>query len=86
LPAYTDPTPPPYPGHDGGVFDPVPTEVVASWPPGTFAENLAVDAAGTVFVSLHSHDRIERYDPRTRAVDTFAHLRTAVTGLGLPVG
>jgi sugar lactone lactonase YvrE len=73
--------PPPFPGHDGGVFAPVPAEVVASWAPGHFAENLAVDPSGAVFVSLHSHQRIERYDPGARTVATFAELPTAVTGL-----
>jgi sugar lactone lactonase YvrE len=63
------------------VFAPVPTEVVASWSPGHFAENLAVDASGAVFVSLHSHQRIERYDPGTRTVEKFARFPTAVTGL-----
>ena len=77
----SDTAPPPFPGHDGGAFAPVPAEVVASWAPGHFAENLAVDGAGAVFVSLHSHDRIERYDPGTRAVATFAEFPTAVTGL-----
>jgi sugar lactone lactonase YvrE len=73
--------PPPFPGHDGGVFAPVPAEVVASWAPGHFAENLAVDRSGAVFVSMHSHHRIERYDPGTRTVETFALFPTAVTGL-----
>jgi sugar lactone lactonase YvrE len=73
--------PPAFTGHDGGRFDPAPTTVVASWPAGHFAENLAVDRVGTVFVSLHSHDRIDRYDPRSGTVDTFAQLPTAVTGL-----
>src|SRR3954466_14863957 len=78
----TAPTgPPPFPGHDGGVFAPVPTEVVASWAPGHFAENLAVDPSGVVFVSLHSHQRIERYDPGARTVETFVEFPTAVTGL-----
>ena len=72
--------PPPF-HHDGGVFAPVPTEVVATWAPGHFAENLAVDPSGAVFVSLHSHERIERYDPATRSVETFARFPTAVTGL-----
>lgn len=78
------PTPPPaHPTHDGGVFAPVPTEVVASWASGHFAENLAIADDGTIFVSLHSHDRIDRYDPRSRGVDTFATLPTAATGLAL---
>lgn len=73
--------PPPFPGHDGGPFAPVPSQVVASWAPGHFAENLVVDDDGVVLVSLHSHQRIDRYDPRSGAVDTFVTLPTAATGL-----
>jgi sugar lactone lactonase YvrE len=73
--------PSPFPGHDGGAFAPVPSEVVATWAPGHFAENLVVDDDGTVLVSLHSHRRIDRYDPRTGAVDTVVTLPTAATGL-----
>ena len=54
-----------FPGHDGGRWEPAVCRVVASWPRGSFAENLAVDSDGTVYVSLHSHNRIERYDPVT---------------------
>ena len=70
-----------FPGHDGGLCQPVACRIVASWPRGSFAENLAVDADGTVFVSLHSHNRIERYDPATGRVETFAELPAPVTGL-----
>lgn len=67
----------PFPGHDGGRWAPVPSRVVASWPAGSFAENLAIDPDGFVFISLHSHDRVERYDPRSGAVETFARLCAA---------
>lgn len=70
-----------FPGHDGGRWAAVPSRVVASWPPGHFAENLAIDDTGTVFVSLHSHNRVDRYDPRTDAVDTFARLHARATDL-----
>jgi sugar lactone lactonase YvrE len=70
-----------FPGHDGGQWEPVPWEVVATWPAGYFAENLAIDGDGTVFVSLHSHKRIERYDVATRATTTFARLPAPATGL-----
>lgn len=73
--------PDPFPGHDGGTWAPVPCRVAASWPAGHFAENLAVDAAGAVFVSLHSHSRVDRYDPATGAVQPFAHLPAPVMGL-----
>lgn len=55
--------------------------MVASWPVGFFAENLAVDAGGFVFVTLHSHNRIERYDPRSGRSETFARLPAPATGV-----
>lgn len=75
------PTPPSFPGHEGGLWAPAPCRVVASWSVGHFAENLAVDDAGAVFVSLHSHNRVERYDPSTGAIDVFARLPAPVAGL-----
>jgi len=41
---------------------------------GHFAENLAVDPTGAVYVSLHSHNLIDRYDPKTRKVGEYARL------------
>jgi len=78
--------PEPFPGHDGGRWAPVPAKTVASWPAGAFAENLAIDADGIVFVTLHSHDRVERYDPRSGKVETFAQLPAPATGLALGAG
>ena len=66
--------PDPFPGHDGGRFAPVASEIMCSWPQGHFAENLAVDPAGAVYVSLHSHNRIDRFDPKTRKVEAYARL------------
>ena len=66
--------PDPFPGHDGGRWAPVVSDVVASGPQGHFAENLAVDPTGAVYVSLHSHDRIDRFDPKTRKVEEYARL------------
>jgi sugar lactone lactonase YvrE len=73
--------PPAFPGHNGGAWAPVPGRVVASWPAGHFAENLAVDAAGAVFVSLHSHNRIDRYDPASGVAAPFLELPAPVAGL-----
>lgn len=73
--------PDPYSGHDGGHWATVASEVVASWAQGHFAENLAVDPAGAVYVSLHSHQRIDRFDPETRQVAEFARLAAPVAGL-----
>jgi sugar lactone lactonase YvrE len=72
---------PPFPGHDGGEWAPVPSQVVAAWPAGTLAENLAVDAAGAVFVSLHTHRRIDRYEPAGGSVECFCELPAPVAGL-----
>jgi sugar lactone lactonase YvrE len=70
-----------FPGHLEGDWRITPSEVVASWPAPAFAENLAVDAAGRVYVSLHSHMRIDRYDPLSRSVEPFADLPTSPAGL-----
>ena len=80
-PSLGAPFPEPFPNHDGGEWAPVPATVVASWPAGHFAENLAVDDRGAVFVSLHSHQRIDRYDPDTRKVTLFAPMPAPVAGL-----
>jgi sugar lactone lactonase YvrE len=56
---------------------------VASWPVGHFAENLAITREGAVLVSLHSHRRIDRYDPATGAVSEWATLSAPVAGLAL---
>jgi len=72
---------PHFPGHDGGAWAPVPSQVVASWPAGCFAENVAVAGDGTVFVSLHSHHRIDRYRPDTCELDVFCQLPAPAAGL-----
>jgi sugar lactone lactonase YvrE len=81
MPSETEPFA--FPGHDAGVFAPVPFRIVATWPAGHFAENLAVTADGAIFISLHSHQRIDRYDPATGEVKPFASLPTPVAGLAL---
>src|SRR6185437_15509090 len=68
-----------FPGHDGGEWAPVTCSVVTSWPAGHFAENLAVGAHGGVFVTLHSHNRIDRYDPATGASEPFCELPAPAT-------
>ena len=70
-----------FPGHDEGRWAPVASEVVATWAPGHLAENLAVDPTGAVYVSLHSHNRIDRFDPKTRQVEEFARLPAPAAGL-----
>ncbi len=70
-----------YAGHDGGPFSPVDVRVVATWPVGSFAENLAVRPDGSVLVSLHSPQRIDRYDPASGRTTPFADL--PAPGMGL---
>lgn len=67
--------------HDGGELSPVPFRIVASWPAPAFAENVAVAPDGSVFVTLHSHSRIDRYDPKTGETRLFAELPSAPMGL-----
>src|ERR1700685_2672410 len=70
-----------WPGHDGGAWGPVSSPTVATWPAGYFAENVAVADHGTVFVSLHSHNRIDRYQPDSGELDTFCELPAPANGL-----
>jgi sugar lactone lactonase YvrE len=57
------------------------SETLACWPRGHFAENLAIDSAGDVYVSLHSHHRIDRFRPRSGRVEEFARLGAPAAGL-----
>lgn len=70
-----------YAKHDGGRFLPKDVRVVATWPAGTFVENLAIDTAGAIFVTLYSHNRIDRYDPATGRTTPFADLPEQPMGL-----
>src|SRR5262249_31877169 len=67
--------------HDGGDFSPAPFRVVAAWPAPAFAENVAVGPDGSVFVTLHSSNRIDRYDPKTSETSVFAELPAPPMGL-----
>ena len=40
-----------------------------------------MDSTGAVYVSLHSHNRIDRFDPKTRRVEEFAQLTAPAAGL-----
>jgi len=70
-----------YTDHDGGEFSAVNVRVVATWAAPTFVENLAIDPAGAIFVSLYSHNRVDRYDPATGAAAPFADLPAPPVGL-----
>jgi sugar lactone lactonase YvrE len=67
--------------HDGGGISPVPFRVVASWPAPAFVENVAVGPDGSVFVTVYSGNRIDRYDPGTDEVNVFATLPAPPMGL-----
>jgi len=69
------------PKHDGGVFLPGDVQVVATWPAPTFLENIAIDTAGKIFISVYSHNRIDRYDPATGLTTAFAALPAPPMGL-----
>jgi len=75
-----------YPDHDGGKFAPIAATTVATWKAPAFLENLAIDAEGAVFVTVHSHKRIDRYDPATGATTTFAEFAAPPMGLAFDAG
>ena len=70
-----------FPDHDGGKLAPIEATTVATWRARAFLENLAIDAEGAVYVSVYSHNRVDRYDPATRATTPFAELPAPPMGL-----
>jgi sugar lactone lactonase YvrE len=74
-----------YPDHDGGKFAPI-LGTVATWRARSFLENLAVDALGAVFVTVYSHNRVDRYDPATGATTPFAEVPAPPMGLAFDAG
>jgi len=75
-----------YSDHDGGKFAPIEATTVATWKARAFLENLAVDAEGSVFVTVYSHNRVDRYDPATGATTTFAEVPAPPMGLAFDAG
>jgi sugar lactone lactonase YvrE len=69
-----------YAEHDGGRFAPI-LATVAKWRAPAFVENVAIDAEGAVFVTVYSHNRVDRYDPSMRAVTEFAEVPAPPMGL-----
>lgn len=67
--------------HDSGKTDALPVTCLATWPRGSFVESVAVNAAGAVFVSLHTDQAVVQVDPQTGAVSPFAALPAPATGL-----
>ncbi len=75
-----------YSDHDGGKFAPIEATTVATWKARAFLENLTVDAEGAVFVTVYSHNRVDRYDPATGATTTFAQVPAPPMGLAFDAG
>ncbi len=67
--------------HDGGILDIKQAETIATWPKGSFAENLAIDGEGAIHLTLHTDRAVVRVDPATRAVSPFATYATPVAGV-----
>lgn len=67
--------------HDGGDIAYAPTKIVATWPKGSFVENIVIDHAGAIFVTLHTDRAVVRVDPATGTVTPFAEFGTPVAGL-----
>lgn len=70
------------PPHEPGAFQIANSEIVATWPVGTFVENLVVDEDGTVYASVESLREIQAVD-RNGHVKTLAKFESSVTGLTL---
>src|SRR6202140_2307737 len=70
-----------YSDHDGGKFAPIEATTVATWKARALLENLTVDAEGAVFVTVYSHNCVDRYDPATGATTTFAEVPAPPMGL-----
>jgi sugar lactone lactonase YvrE len=63
-PAWPEPVlPPGLGGHDPPALRPVPSRVVATWPVGTFVENLAALPTGGLVVSVLSRSEVELISP-----------------------
>ena len=67
--------------HDGGTLALASSRVIATWPKGSFAENVAVAAGGAIYVTLHTDNAIVRIDPGSGSVAPFATFDRPVTGL-----
>ena len=67
--------------HDGGHTAYAPCHVLTTWPKGSFVENIAVDATGVIFVTLHTDRAVVRVDPQTGVTTPFATFATPVAGL-----
>jgi sugar lactone lactonase YvrE len=71
--------------HDPAPFSPTPASAVASWPVGTFVENLAVLDSGDIVVSILSEARIDRVTP-AGVVSALIQFEVPPTGLAVSQG
>jgi hypothetical protein len=63
----------PIPVHDEPELHPLPARVLATWPVGTFVENIHARADGSLLVSVHSAGELQRWRA-DHDVDVFARL------------
>jgi hypothetical protein len=73
-------TPPP---HEAAPDEKVPAKTITTWPVGTFVENLAVRADGTLVVSVVSSHTLESIRPADGTRRTLATFDASPTGLAL---
>lgn len=67
--------------HDGGLFKPLPSRVLATWAPGTSLENIAVRNDGLIAVSIQSEGEIEEISREDWKVRRLAKLPVPIAGL-----
>ena len=66
--------------HQDGPLAPVPHQVIATWPVGAFAENIAVLADGRFALSIHNRRKLLRVDREGRW-EEWTELRVSPAGL-----
>lgn len=74
------PLPPTLPAHDPASLSAVPHRIVASWPEGTFVENLVARADGGVIVAVLSEARLDHISP-SGMVEPLLQLPLPCTGM-----
>jgi sugar lactone lactonase YvrE len=67
--------------HDGGVFEPLPSRILATWAPGTSLESIAIRNDGAIAVSIQAQCEIEEIDRADWKVRQLVKLPVPVTGL-----
>src|SRR5438045_2117823 len=72
---------PSFPPHDGGDAVVLPHRLVATWPEGTFVENIDVDPDGTMYCTA-KHPK-ELYRVRGERVDVFTTLPEEPNGIAI---